>query len=149
MRSPLVAPNIIYLIQWLLRIGVFATFLGHGLVAFSQNISWLPYLDTVGINGQIALYVMKVIGVLDIVIAFSVLIHPWKPVLYWCVFWTLATAMIRPLSGESLLSFVERAANWTVPLVLLILINNTKLAGDRSGNTSEKGIPEPEALNVP
>jgi len=93
---------------------------------------------------------MRVIGALDIVIAFSVLIHPWKPVLYWCVFWTLATAMIRPLSGESLLSFVERAANWTVPLVLLILINNnTKLAGDRSGNTSEKGIPQREALNVP
>ena len=32
----------------ILRIGVFGTFLGHGLVALQGNPAWIPYLTTVG-----------------------------------------------------------------------------------------------------
>ena len=111
----------LFWVKWLLRIGVFCTFLGHGMIAFSQNEDWLPYLATVGITGELALSTMKMIGGLDILIAIAILIKPWRPILYWCVFWTFATASIRPISGESILQFIERGANWTVPLVLLIL----------------------------
>lgn len=115
-----------YLIQWLLRIGVFCTFLGHGFIAFSSNLKWLPYLAIFGITGEAALIIMKIIGALDIILAISVLIKPFKPVLIWCSFWAFATALIRPLSGESILQFIERGANWTVPLVLLILFYHNK-----------------------
>ncbi|MEQ6120933.1 hypothetical protein [Reichenbachiella sp. MALMAid0571] len=108
-------------IIWLLRIGVFATFVGHGTIAFVGNPKWLPYLATVGITGDLAVNAMTFIGALDILLAISVLIKPLRPVLYWCAFWAFSTALIRPLSGESILAFVERGANWTVPLVLLLL----------------------------
>ncbi|MDN5202135.1 hypothetical protein QQ008_12195 [Fulvivirgaceae bacterium BMA10] len=118
--------DLMHWVKWLLRIGLSATFLGHGIIAFKGNEHWLSYLDTVGLEGALALKAMLVIGVLDIVIAVSVLIKPVKYVLYWCVFWTLATALIRPLSGESILQFVERGSNWTVPLVLLLLMHISK-----------------------
>ena len=108
-------------ITWLLRIGVFATFVGHGTIAFVGNPKWLPYLATVGITGDLAVNAMTFIGAVDILLAISVLIKPLRPVLYWCAFWAFSTALIRPLSGESILAFIERGANWTVPLVLLLL----------------------------
>jgi hypothetical protein len=107
--------------MWLLRIGVFATFIGHGTIAFMGNPKWLPYLAVVGFYGETAMTIMKLIGALDILLAISLLIKPLKPVLYWCTFWAFATAMMRPLSGEHILQFIERGANWTVPLVLLLL----------------------------
>lgn len=107
--------------MWLLRIGVFATFVGHGTIAFMGNPKWLPYLAVVGFYGETAMTIMKFIGALDILLAISLLIKPLKPVLYWCTFWAFATAMMRPLSGEHILQFIERGANWTVPLVLLLL----------------------------
>ena len=108
-------------IRWFLRIGVSLTFIGHGMIAFTGNVNWLIYLETVGINGEVGLKLMSVIGIFDILIGISVLIKPYRSVLIWCVFWTFATALIRPLSGESILQFIERGANWAAPLALLIL----------------------------
>ena len=105
-------------IEWVLRIGVFGTFLGHGLLAISLNPTWIPYLTTLGFTPDQAKILMPVIGSLDIIVALWVLFKPNKYVLLWAVFWGLATAIIRPLSGELFLTFVERAANWAVPLAL-------------------------------
>ena len=45
-------------IELVLRIGIFGTFLGHGLLAISVNPSWLPYLATVGISPEQAKILM-------------------------------------------------------------------------------------------
>ena len=105
-------------IEWVLRIGVFGTFLGHGLLAVSVNPTWIPYLTTLGFSPAQAQFIMPIIGSVDIIVAFWVLLKPNKYVVLWAVFWALATAVIRPLSGELFLTFVERAANWAVPLAL-------------------------------
>ena len=105
-------------IEWVLRIGVFGTFLGHGLMAISAPPAWVPYLTILGITAEQALSIMPVIGSLDIIIALWVLLQPNRYVVLWAVFWGLATAIIRPLSGELFLSFVERTANWAAPLAL-------------------------------
>jgi len=105
-------------IEWVLRIGVFGTFMGHGLLAISVNPSWIPYLATVGIDPEQAKILLPVIGSLDLLIALWVLIKPNKYVVAWAVFWALSTAIIRPLSGELFLAFIERAANWAAPLAL-------------------------------
>ena len=107
---------------WILRIAVFGTFIGHGIVALLGNENWLPYLDLVGIQGSFAIQVMFAIGVVDILVAFSTLIKPSKYVLIYAFTWAFCTALARPLSGESWLVFVERAANWAAPLALYALL---------------------------
>ena len=108
-------------ISWILRIGVFGTFAGHGTLALIGNEKWLPYLELVGIEGPVSYKVMFVIGIIDWLVALITLYKPLKYVLIYAVFWAFITAMARPISGESILGFVERASNWATPLALLAL----------------------------
>ena len=105
-------------VEWILRVGVFGTFIGHGILAFSVKAKWIPYLVTVGFSIEQAQAIMPFIGVLDIIVAVWILLKPNKYIILWAFTWALATATIRPLSGEPFLEFVERSANWAVPLAL-------------------------------
>jgi len=107
---------------WILRLGVFGTFIGHGVMALMGNESWLPYLDLLGIDGPGALKVMFGIGVVDILIGLSTLIRPSKYVLIYASCWAFCTALARPMSGEGWLGFVERTSNWAVPLALYLIL---------------------------
>jgi len=107
---------------WVLKIGVFGIFLGHGIYAIQVNQSWVPYLESVGFSNELAILIMPFIGYLDILIAISVLIKPLRLILIWAVFWAFLTALMRPIAGGSILDFIERAGNWATPLALLLLI---------------------------
>ena len=111
-------------IQWVLRIGVFGTFVGHGVYAIMVKDSWIKYLETIGFDNERAVLFMPIIGVIDILIAIVVLIKPFKPVLLYATFWALAVAIIRPISGEHILEFVERSANWATPLALWLILRH-------------------------
>ena len=110
------------LVSWVLRIGVFGTFCGHGTVAMIGNEKWLPYLAIVEIHPPSAYKVMFVIGTVDWVVALITLIRPSRYVLIYAAVWAFLTALARPLSGESWLAFVERAANWATPLALYLML---------------------------
>ena len=45
-----------------------------------------------------------------------------KPIIVYDLFWAFSIALIRPLSGESILTFIERAANRAAPLALYLII---------------------------
>src|SRR3989338_2119553 len=92
-------------VEWALRIGVFGTFLGHGVFALSGKQSWIPYFTSVGIPEPTAIILLPLIGVLDILVAVTVLIKPIRVVLIYATMW----------------DFVERTANWAAPLALLYL----------------------------
>jgi hypothetical protein len=64
---------------------------------------------------------MPYIGLLDIIVAFTVIIKPLRIVLIWAVLWAFLTALMRPLTGGSVLDFLERTGNWVCPLALLFL----------------------------
>ncbi|KAA3616323.1 MAG: hypothetical protein DWQ05_11330 [Calditrichaeota bacterium] len=108
-------------VQWILRIGVFGTFLGHGIFAFSVKPAWVVFLTTVGFSGEMAVKLMPVIGVIDIIIAVLALVKPMRVVLIYAFIWALATAIMRPVVGLPIWDFVERSSNWAVPLALLFL----------------------------
>lgn len=108
-------------LELIARIGVFGTFLGHGIVAIGVNPKWIPLLTAFGFSGEQAVFIMPFIGMLDIVVAIIVLIYPIRIVLFWAVFWTFLTALSRPVSGDSFLDFFERSSNWGLPLVLLMM----------------------------
>jgi len=108
-------------IEFIARLGVFGTFMGHGIVAIGVNPKWIPLLTSFGFSGEQAVFLMPLIGILDIIVAMIILIYPIKVVLYWAVFWAILTALSRPISGESFLEFFERSSNWGLPLVLLMM----------------------------
>ena len=109
-------------INWVLKIGVFGIFLGHGIYAIQVNQAWVPFLEKVGFSNDIAVQIMPYIGYLDIIVAVSVLIKPLRIILIWAIFWAFLTALMRPIAGGSILDFVERAGNWATPLALLLLL---------------------------
>jgi hypothetical protein len=108
----------------ILRIGVVGIFAGHGWLAFMQNTKWLVYINTVGVVAPTDALVLKIIGVIDMALALTVLLKPLPAVLLWAAFWAFLTALIRPLSGEAWVEFVERAGNWACPLALYFLVKN-------------------------
>lgn len=111
--------NKVVLINLFLRIGVFGTFFGHGVNAILIKSSWIPLITAFGFSEDFAMKIMPFIGMLDIVVAISILIRPMKEIVYWAIFWAFLTALSRPISGEPMVEFVERASNWVTPLVLL------------------------------
>ena len=108
-------------VEWILRIGIFGTFLGHGVFALLVKQSWIPYFMSVGISESTAIILLPLIGLLDIIVAIFALIKPIRAVIIWATLWAFATALIRPISGEPIWDFVERTANWAAPLALLYL----------------------------
>jgi len=92
----------------------------HGFLAALGNRGWLPYMATVGLHGNSALFIMRCIGLMDIAIAVATLLAPTANagVSTWAFVWAFSTALIRPLSGEVIWAFVERAGNWATPLAL-------------------------------
>jgi len=109
-------------IIWVLKIGVFGIFLGHGIYAVQVKMAWIPFLETIGFSNELAIQIMPFIGYLDILIAISVLIKPLRIILLWAIFWAFLTALMRPLAGGSIIDFIERAGNWVTPLALLLLL---------------------------
>ena len=110
-------------IEWILRIAVAGEFFGHGIFALQGKASWIGWFDKLfGIEAGLAGQILLVIGLLDLAVAAIVLVRPFPPVLLWATFWGFATALVRPIVGESFWDFVERWANWGAPLALYYVI---------------------------
>lgn len=113
-------------IEYLLRLGVFLTFFGHGIFALQGKEVWLPYLTVFGISDMIAYKVMFLIGIIDVIVAVSILVKPLSPIILWAVFWAFSAALMRPVVGQPIWDFVERGSNWIVPLALFVIIHLNK-----------------------
>ena len=110
--------------EWVLRLGVFGTFLGHGMFALGVaglKNGWIPYFTSVGLSENSALTLLPLIGSMDVLIALVVLFMPLRIILAWASFWGFLTALVRPVSGEPVWDFFERWANWAAPLALLLV----------------------------
>jgi hypothetical protein len=108
--------------EYILRIGVFGEFLGHGILALQGKQAWIGWIEQLlGVDQASAAGLLFLVGLFDVIVAFIVLLRPVRCVLFWAALWGLWTALLRPLMGESLLDFIERWANWAAPLALLFL----------------------------
>lgn len=110
-------------VEWILRLAVFGTFLGHGLFALSIKQGWFKYFTGIGIAEASIPTLLILIGIMDIAVALFALLKPVRAVLGWAFIWALITALIRPITGDffglDFLDFVERASNFMAPLALL------------------------------
>jgi hypothetical protein len=123
--------------EWWLRIGIFGSFLGHGLFALGGVVpgiafktGWVPYFTAVGMTEAHAATLLPLIGVMDLLVAAFALFKPIKVVLAWAAIWGFWTALLRPIAGQPVWDFVERWANWAAPMALLALKGFPKKAAD-------------------
>lgn len=106
---------------WLLRLAAGFEYIGHGAFGVITKAAWVPYFEVVGIPERWAWRLMPLIGSVDITLGLLVLLKPVRAVLIYMAVWGLWTALLRPLSGESVWELVERAPNYLIPLALLYL----------------------------
>jgi len=110
-------------IEWILRVAIAGEFIGHGVFALEGKQSWFgwiqKFMDTEATTAATLLFL---IGLLDLLVAFIVLVRPMRFVVLWATFWGFWTALVRPFVGESIWDFIERWANWGAPLALLFLL---------------------------
>lgn len=110
-------------IEWILRIGVFGEFFGHGMLAIGGKKDWIGWIsDLVQVDTATATTLLLIVGIVDVVLALIVLIRPVRPLLLWMAAWGLWTALMRPIMGLGWLDFIERFANWAAPLALYFLL---------------------------
>lgn len=106
-------------LEWVLRIGVFGEFFGHGMFAIGGKESWIKWTQgLLGLDASAATTFIMVVGIMDIILALIVLFKPMKPLLLWMAFWGFWTAILRPIVKEPFWDFVERWANAAAPLAL-------------------------------
>ncbi len=116
--------------EGVLRLGIFGTFLGHGIFALQVKQGWLPYFTAVGLSESAGTIILPFIGGMDILVALFALLFPLRLVLVWATLWGFWTALLRPIAGEPFWDFVERSANWAAPLALLFLRKLPRKAKD-------------------
>lgn len=108
-------------VYYILRVGTAMCFIGHGAFGIITKKVWLNYFAVFGIGPELGYTLMPLVGMIDIMFGISLLLHPTRAVWLWLIAWGLTTASLRPLSGEPFGEAVERAGNYGVPFVLLML----------------------------
>jgi hypothetical protein len=107
---------------WILRAAAAACFIGHGAFGLRTKPEWVPFFGVAGVAPDTAYVMMPLIGALDIAVGLAVLFRPSRLLLLYMTAWALWTAALRPLSGDSVFEFFERAGNYGVPLAMLLLL---------------------------
>jgi hypothetical protein len=108
-------------IYYTLRIASAMCFIGHGAFGIITKAIWCNYFGVFGIGHDMAYTLMPYVGTIDICMGLLILFFPLRIVFGWLIVWGTFTALLRPLSGEPVAEFIERAGNYGVPLALLLL----------------------------
>lgn len=108
-------------VHYVLRFASAMCFIGHGVWGILQKSSWLNYFLVFGIDRNAAMHLMPILGMVDIFFGVALIFYPVRIIVVWLVVWGFITALLRPLSGEPLAEFMERAGNYGAPLALLLL----------------------------
>lgn len=126
MKNKLLNTENIRVLEFLLRIGVFMEFLGHGAFGLITKAAWVPYITVFGFSEATAWKLMPVIGGVDVfALGLSALLLPIPALLLYMSFWGLFTAFLRPLTGEGIWELVERTYNFGVPFALFFFYKST------------------------
>jgi hypothetical protein len=126
-------------IHYTLRVATAFCFIGHGSFGIITKAVWCNYFAVFGIGTDLAYKLMPWLGAFDILLGLMVLILPMRIIPAWLLVWGFITALCRPLSGEPFAEYIERAGNFGVPFVLLVL----------SGTVTKKNLLEPMNPDLP
>ena len=110
-------------LHWILRVAVVWCFVGHGAFGIINGgkAEWLVYFHVFGIPDWLAWRLMPLVGAMDVTLGIIALLVPIRGLVAWAIFWCTWTALLRPLAGQGIWEFIERAGNYGVPVALLYL----------------------------
>jgi hypothetical protein len=108
-------------VYYTLRVASAMCFIGHGAFGIITKEIWCNYFGVFGMDHATAYTLMPYVGVVDICCGLLILFYPLRIVFGWLIIWGTVTALLRPLSGEPVAEFIERAGNYGAPLALLLL----------------------------
>jgi hypothetical protein len=129
-------------VYYTLRLAVSMCFIGHGAFGIITKPVWCHYFAVFGIGHDVAFRLMPWLGSFDILMGLLMLFYPVRAIPVWLVIWGTVTALLRPLSGEPLAEFIERAGNFGAPLALLIL------SGAVRNNITDLFIPQQATVEL-
>lgn len=119
------------LAEWLLRAGVGATFIAHGIEALLMRAQFIDYLigsawtlTSLDLPEAGARGVLLCIGLVDVVVGAAILIpRRWRALALWLAFWGLLTASVRMvyMGWGNWPETLIRVTNGAVPLTLFFL----------------------------
>lgn len=104
-------------VGWCLRIVVFLLFTGHGILNLIEKKALLDQYKSLGFYNTAN--VAHIVGALEILAAFSVLIRPLQPILFFLFLWKAASELFYP--HWELFEFVERGGSYGCILALWFL----------------------------
>jgi hypothetical protein len=70
-----------------------------------------------------SLSLIAIVGWCEIALGIAVLIRPFRGLLLFVFLWKVGTELLRPLAGEPIWQFVERAGAYAAPLALLVILS--------------------------
>lgn len=117
--------------MWMLRLGIAAVFVAHGVQALGPHPEFTDMLIATArrwlggyrLTESNAVAMLRVIGIVDIGVGFMVLAGRWRPLLLWLALWSLVTAMAR-VTSWGIMSYPEvllRASHVGAPLAVWAL----------------------------
>ncbi len=108
---------------WVLRLMVALLLVGHGAFGLSHlhDQEWTAYFSVLGIGPDtiLALHLIAAVGWFEVALGAAVLVWPARGLIGFVAVWKVATELLRPLAGEPIFEFVERAGDWFLPAALL------------------------------
>jgi hypothetical protein len=107
-------------VHWILRLSVWACFVGHGLFGIRQKIDWLGFYQPFGLPDTLAFATMPLVGLVDITLGYFALLRPTRVLLMYTAMWGIFTGLLRPLAGMSFFEVVERGGNYGPSFALLL-----------------------------
>jgi|SRR5579859_916482 len=111
-------------LEWLLRLAVAGAFIGHGAYgAVVAKSSWFTYFAALGIPESVVSLngLMTLVGVAEITAGVVTLVLPIPALLILMAGWKIFSELLRPIAGEPVWEFVERASNMVAPLALIVV----------------------------
>jgi hypothetical protein len=107
-------------ISWILRVTTALLLIGHGGFDFAMGKDWIGYAAAVGVSpAVVAAHPFSPMAEwFECALRLIVLAWPASAALLFVFAWKLASEAFRPLAGEPIWEFTERAGSYGAPLAL-------------------------------
>lgn len=109
-------------LTFLLRIVVFLLFLGHGWLNMIEKNSLINQYSALGFSNPAMS--AQIIGLLEIIAAFTVLMRPVRPLLLVLLIWKIVSELFYP--NYELFEWIERGGSYGALLTLWFVLNRSK-----------------------